>query len=138
MQDMNRIYSLLLLILLAGCREASIGPEAALQNGDLIFQTSSSTQSKAIQLATKSKYSHCGIIYKEGNEYFVFEAIQPVQSTPLEEWIKRGEGSHYVVKRLKNANEVLTQQNLKKMKQAGREMVGKNYDLYFEWSDDRI
>ena len=28
--------------------------------GDLIFQTSLSAQSKAIQLATKSKYSHCG------------------------------------------------------------------------------
>jgi hypothetical protein len=35
-----------------------------IKNGDLIFQTSTSKQSKAIQLATDSKYSHCGIIYK--------------------------------------------------------------------------
>ena len=35
-----------------------------IKDGDLIFQTSLSQQSKAIQLATKSKYSHCGIIYK--------------------------------------------------------------------------
>lgn len=32
------------------------------KNGDIIFQTSKSNQSKAIQLATDSKYSHMGII----------------------------------------------------------------------------
>jgi hypothetical protein len=36
-----------------------------IQNGDIIFQPSQSKQSKAIQIATKSKYSHCGIIYKK-------------------------------------------------------------------------
>ena len=41
-----------------------------IQNGDLIFQTSTSSQSKAIQLATNSKYSHVGIIYiLEGKKY---------------------------------------------------------------------
>ena len=39
-----------------------------IKNGDLIFQTSLSGQSKAIQLATDSKYSHCGLIYKDGND----------------------------------------------------------------------
>lgn len=109
-----------------------------LQNGDLIFQTSTSLQSQAIQLATKSKYSHCGMIYKEGNDYFVFEAIQPVQTTPLDEWIARGKDGHFVVKRLKNADKVLTPENFQKMKVAGKKMAGKNYDLYFGWSDDRI
>ncbi|MES2797692.1 MAG: hypothetical protein V4683_17115 [Bacteroidota bacterium] len=40
-----------------------------IKNGDLIFQTSLSGQSKAIQLATNSKYSHCGLIYKDGNDF---------------------------------------------------------------------
>lgn len=62
-----------------------------LKNGYLIFQTSLSRQSKAIQLATRSKYSHCGIIYKEGNEYYVFEAVQPVKKTSLAEWMARGQ-----------------------------------------------
>jgi hypothetical protein len=35
------------------------------QNGDLIFHISKSEQSEAIQLATKSEYSHCGLIYKK-------------------------------------------------------------------------
>ena len=109
-----------------------------IKNGDLIFQTSLSGQSKAIQLATKSKYSHCGLIYKNGNEFYVFEAVQPVKRTPLEKWIARGKDGKYVIKRLKNADQVLTPATLTKMKQVGDQFNGKNYDLTFEWSDDKI
>lgn len=109
-----------------------------LKNGDLIFQTSLSGQSKAIQLATKSKYSHCGIIYKEGKDFFVFEAVQPVKRTPLDKWIARGQDGKYVIKRLKNAEQVLTPATLKRMKLEGDKITGKNYDLTFEWSDDKI
>ncbi len=118
--------------------QSSRPAQTRLQDGDIIFQTSLSDQSKAIQLATHSPYSHCGIIYREGEKYFVFEAIQPVKSTPLEKWIARGKDGHYVVKRLKNAGRVLTPAVLQKMKKAGQPFNGKNYDLYFEWSDDRI
>jgi uncharacterized protein YycO len=112
--------------------------EGRIQEGDLIFQTSQSGQSKAIQLATKSKYSHCGIIYKDGTHYFVFEAVQPVKQTPLEKWVARGQGGKFVIKRLKNAEELLNQPVLSKMKQVGSSFMGKNYDLTFEWSDDKI
>jgi hypothetical protein len=39
---------------------------AGFQNGYIIFQTSTSGQSKAIQITTGSKYSHMGIVYKLG------------------------------------------------------------------------
>ncbi len=109
-----------------------------IKNGDLIFQTSLSGQSKAIQLATKSKYSHCGLIYKDGNDFYVFEAVQPVKRTTLDKWIARGQDGKYVIKRLKNADQVLTPVTLAKMKQVGDSFNGKNYDLTFEWSDDKI
>lgn len=109
-----------------------------LKSGDLIFQTSLSSQSKAIQLATKSQYSHCGIIYQEGKKWYVFEAIQPVKRTPLDKWIARGQNGKYVIKRLKNADQVLTPTVLSKMKEIGDEFNGRNYDLTFEWSDDKI
>ncbi|MBK9183981.1 MAG: YiiX family permuted papain-like enzyme [Ignavibacteria bacterium] len=109
-----------------------------LRDGDLIFQTSMSEQSAAIQLATKSQYSHCGLVYRNGNELYVFEAVQPVKRTPLANWIARGRDGKYVVKRLKNADEVLTSATLSRMKQIGDTFSGKNYDLTFEWSDDRI
>ncbi len=109
-----------------------------IKNGDLIFQTSLSGQSKAIQLATKSKFSHCGLIYKDDNEFYVFEAVQPVKRTPLDKWIARGKDGKYVIKRLINADEVLTTETLVKMKQVGDKFNGKNYDLTFEWSDEKI
>ncbi len=109
-----------------------------IKNGDLIFQTSLSGQSKAIQLATNSKYSHCGIIYSDNRQFYVFEAIQPVKTTPLDKWIARGKDGHYVIKRLKNADQILTAETLQKMKQEGNKFNGKNYDLTFEWSDDKI
>lgn len=109
-----------------------------LQNGDIIFQVSTSSQSKALQLATKSKYSHVGIVYKQEDKYYVYEAVQPVKLTQIDLWIRRGENSHYVVKRLKNHDMVLTDSVLNKMKQIGEIYKGKNYDIYFEWSDDCI
>uniref|UniRef100_UPI00404ABC97 YiiX family permuted papain-like enzyme n=2 Tax=Flavobacterium sp. TaxID=239 RepID=UPI00404ABC97 len=108
------------------------------RNGDIIFQTSLSNQSKAIQLATNSKYSHCGIIFNENRQFYVLEAVQPVKKTLLEKWIARGDKGHFVVKRLINADEVLTPEILIKMKIEGERFLGKNYDLTFEWSDDKI
>ena len=116
----------------------SISIPGALQDGDIIFQSSTGRQSKAIELLTKSKYSHCGIIYSKRGKLYVFEAVQPVKLTPFSEWIERGRGGHYVVKRLKNADSVLTPDNLEKMKKAGAPFTGKNYDLTFEWSDEKI
>ena len=124
----------------AGCNntDKTLASPDVFKEGDIIFQESQSAQSKAIQLATGSRYSHCGIIYKTGDDYFVYEAIQPVQTTPLDEWIARGKDGHYVVKRLKKADSILTSKALAKMKDFGRQLTGKNYDLYFEWSHDRI
>ena len=108
------------------------------EDGDIIFQTSKSSQSKAVQIATNSKYSHLGIIYKIEGNWFVYEAVQSVKLTPLQEWINRGEKGHFVIKRLKNSGKILTSDIKSKMKTEGEKYRGKNYDLYFEWSDDRI
>lgn len=112
--------------------------EKELQNGDIIFQVSRSAQSRAIRLATKSKYSHMGIVYRKGGEFYVYEAVQPVKLTPFEVWTRRGENMHYVVKRLKNSEELLTEMALQKLKEAGDKYKNRNYDIYFEWSDDRM
>jgi uncharacterized protein YycO len=107
------------------------------KEGDVIFQTSSSAQSRAIQLATHSKYSHCGIITWRSGSCYVYEAVQPIKVTPVKEWILRGEEHHYVVKRMKDSTK-LTQSILLKMQEAGKVYNGKDYDLYFGWSDDKI
>lgn len=109
-----------------------------IQTGDLIFHTSSSGQSLAIQIASNSKYSHVGMIYKQGEKDYVLEAVQPVKLTLLSKFIDRGENKHYVVKRLKNSDGVLTPEGIAKMKSIGKKYLNKNYDLKFEWSDDKI
>jgi len=106
--------------------------------GDILFQISTSGQGKAIQLATNSPYSHCGILFREHNEWMVFEGVQPVKKTKLSDWINRGEGHHYVSKRHKDAASLLTKAVKEKMKEEAKKLVGKNYDLTFEWNDDRI
>jgi uncharacterized protein YycO len=108
------------------------------KDGDIIFQTSESKQCEAVRIATNSKYSHCGIIYNIDGKWFVYEAVQPVKITPFEDWIKHGKDQKYVIKRLKNAATVLTPETLEKMKNYGSQFNGKQYDAYFEWTNDRI
>jgi uncharacterized protein YycO len=107
-------------------------------SGDIIFQTSGSGQSKAIQLATHSEYSHCGIIFKNDTGYSVLEAVQPVKRTGLSRWISKGLQGHYIIKRLKNVDKVLTANALQKMNSIGNGFTGKGYDIYFDWSDDKM
>lgn len=105
------------------------------QNGDIIFQTSLSSQSEAIQVATNSKYSHCGMIFDE-NGLYVYEAIEPTKLTPLKEWIARGKNGKYVVKRLKNPE--IIKRNYIKFTNACNQFLHKHYDSNFDWSDDKV
>jgi hypothetical protein len=109
-----------------------------IKSGDIIFQTSQSSQCEAVRIATNSKFSHCGIIFDLNGKWFVFEAVQPVKLTPFDEWIQHGKNNKYVVKRLKNAETVLTPEVLRKMENYGQQFDGKEYDAYFEWTDNRI
>ncbi len=112
--------------------------DAPLRDGDIIFHTSRSSQSAAIQRATHSRYSHMGLILHRGGQPFVFEAVSTVKFTPLAQWVARGERSHYVVKRWRDADTRLDAAGAKRLRDAATTMTGKSYDLTFEWSDQRI
>ncbi len=150
-QNVVRILTIATLLLSAACSNESeqkvtrqshetsdIQRVDSLMDGDILFQISTSGQGKAIQLATNSPYSHCGILFRENNEWMVFEGVQPVKKTKLSEWINRGDGQHYVSKRHKDAASLLTKEVKEKMKEEAKKLLGKNYDLTFEWNDDRI
>ena len=79
-----------------------------------------------------------GIVYEKNGNFYVYEAIQPVKLTPIDEWIKRGENEHFVLKRIKESEGILTAETLTKMKEIGQQYENKDYDLYFEWSDDKM
>lgn len=123
-------------LLAAACARSERLP--AVRDGDLIFQTSRSSQSVAIQRATGSPYSHMGLVLVRDGKPYVFEAIATVRFTPLDRWIARRAGQHFVLKRLRNAGTVLDAAGISRLRTAAVSFTGRPYDLTFEWSDDRI
>jgi uncharacterized protein YycO len=130
-----RFTVILALAFFAHSASAEISP---LHDGDVVFQTSRSSQSIAVQNATSSRYSHMGIVFIRKGKPFVYEAASEVQYTPLDVWVARGIGGHVVAKRLQNASAILNPAGVERLRQAARDFEGKPYDLTFEWSDDRI
>lgn len=133
-----KLKTIIFGLLIAGAPACKAQTPYQPRDGDIVFQESRSAQSIAIQKATGSRYSHMGIVYQGNDGIYVFEAVEPVKSTPLDKWVARGADGHFVAKRLANADELLTQAALQKMLGVGRTFEEKHYDLRFEWSDDRI
>lgn len=105
-----------------------------LESGDIIFQSSSSNQSYAIMWASKSLYSHVGVIDVEGNKKYVIEAVATVRRTPLDAWIKRGRMGRYAVFRYKDLADSKKQQIIG----AAKDLIGRKYDLFFTSHNDEI
>ena len=124
--------SLLYLCVIFFCVQFTSGQE--LKDGDVIFQSSKSQQSKAVEEATESPYSHCGILFYDNGAAYVYEAVQPIGKRKLEDWIQSGIEQKFKVMRLKDSS-VLTSESIKKMKAYCQKQFGKNYDIYFGWSD---
>lgn len=123
------LYLLLFIVPLTACTQQY-------RDGDIIFQSSPSRQSAAIEEATQSPYSHCGIIFYENNIAYVYEAVQPVGKRRLDEWIERGVNAEFLVKRLDTVQ--LTENKIKALKSYAIEQFGKNYDGKFNWSDKEM
>lgn len=107
---------------------AQNGPIKEVKEGDVIFQTSQSQQSPLIQLATRSSISHCGIIIMKNDEPYVLETLKTLTTTPLEEFIARGKGGKYWLKR----------SNLENIKIEYEHYLGKPYDLAFKFNNDKF
>jgi hypothetical protein len=123
------LYLLLFIVPLTACTQQY-------RDGDIIFQSSPSRQSAAIEEATQSPYSHCGIIFYENNVAYVYEAVQPVGKRRLDEWIESGVNAEFLVKRLDTVQ--LTENKIKALKSYAIEQFGKNYDGKFNWSDKEM
>src|SRR5688572_15846444 len=130
---MRRLCAIAIMALLSTAARSRSLP--AVRDGDVIFHTSQSSQSIAIQRATHSPYSHMGIIFVRAGKPYVFEASSTVKYTPLNEWIARGKDARYVLKRLRTP---LTDLQVTKLRKAAKPFEGQAYDLTFEWSDTKI
>lgn len=103
-----------------------------LRNGDLVFQESGNSQSKAIALASRSLYTHVGLVeIGAGGRAQVIEAGAKVHTTPIEEWIERGTAGRLTIKRVRG----LSEDDAKKAIAAAHVYDGRPYDFYFH--DDK-
>lgn len=109
--------------------------DAVLQEGDLIFHQSTSPQSAAIGEATGSPWSHVGIIVNRNNFWYVVEARQGIEITALKNFIDRGRNKQYKIFRFPAFTNSVSKINLY---QALAKYMKKPYDIYFEFSNDRI
>lgn len=106
-------------------------PEA----GDMIFQSLPRNELVvAIEGATNSPYSHCGIVVKREGKWSVLEAIGPVKYTPLYRWVNQGRKSNFAVFRLKAPHRALIPAFLEKAAQ----YKGRPYDSHYDMDDEKI
>ena len=107
---------------------AKTDPVEDVREGDVIFQTSQSQQSPLIQIATRSKISHCGIIVMKNGKPYVLETLKTLVVTPLDKFIARGEGGKYWLKRSNKEN----------IKIKYGSYLGKPYDLAFKFDNGKF
>jgi hypothetical protein len=118
---------------------SSATPEVkGLRDGDVIFQESTSSQSEMVRALTRSRWTHMGVILVERSGPVVLEAASPVRKTPFARWVEHGRGGLYVVKRLKNADVVLSPETKKKAGALVKRWLGLPYDVRFRWDDQSL
>ena len=96
------------------------------REGDVIFQTTKSSQSPLIQIGTRSRVTHCGIVVMRDGEPYVLETLSTLVLTPLDEFIARGVGGKYWLKRSDRENITIEYDHL----------LGKSYDAAFSFDND--
>ena len=117
-------------LILVGCSQGArgeTGPTAVRfvpLHGDLVFQRTTGRFSELIAGVTRSPYTHCGVVVRQGGEVVVLEAVGPVRFTPWREWRRRGRGGAVTVARLQApVQDALIQ--------AARRYLGRPYDDRF-------
>ena len=101
-------------------------PITDVREGDVIFQTSQSSQSPLIQIGTRSHITHCGIIVMRDGKPYVLETLKTLVLTPLDQFIARGKDGKYWLKRSDKEN----------IKIDYAHYLGKPYDLAFSFDND--
>jgi hypothetical protein len=101
-------------------------PISDVREGDVIFQTTQSSQSPLIQIGTRSRITHCGIIVMRDGEPYVLETLRTLVLTPLNEFIARGVDGKYWLKRSDKQNIQIEYSHY----------LGKTYDLAFSFDND--
>jgi len=99
----------------------------ALRDGDIVFNTSSSRQSLAIGIATRSWLTHVGFVRMTDGAPFVIESSSAVREIPFDEWLETGVAGRLLVMRRAD----LTPEQIATATRWSRRHFGKPYDIFF-------
>jgi len=124
---------MILIALVAWVNAATPAAVPPLKTGDIVLQASQSGMAESIRKATRSPYSHVGVVEVGKDGVFVVEAISPVSRTPFAKWKRRGKGGHLTVLRPR-----VTEEQAAAAVTAARSQLGKPYDVRYGWDDERI
>ena len=106
-----------------------------LKTGDVVFQDTGGEQGKAVEAATGSKFTHCGIVFEKNDTLYVLEAVQPIQVVTLKDFRKRSKIFH--ARRLKDPKP-LNNAAIAKGLAWGQKQIGKDYDNLFKWDNQNL
>lgn len=105
------------------------------QEGDVLLQSLPHSElTDAIETASESPWSHCGILVKRGGHWQVAQALMDVHYTPLIEYLIQGRDLRVSSFRMKN----LTAEQRARLQPGVAKLLGKPYDINYEPDDRKI
>lgn len=102
---------------------------ANIQEGDVVFIESQSSQSPYIKIGTMSKWTHCGVVVKTPQGLKVLEASKTVRLTSVKKFIGKAKNENWCVKR--------PEQKLSKPI-SYKKYLGQPYDLQFKFDNGKM
>lgn len=124
---MRFILFIISMLLLAGCGNSI--DVANLQEGDVVFIESQSSQSPYIKVGTMSKWTHCGVVVNTPEGLKILEASKTVRLTPFAKFIGSARNDNWTVKR--------PDQKLEKSISYSK-YLGMPYDLEFKFNNGKM
>ena len=124
---MRWIYVLISVLLLSSCNNGTDITD--LQEGDVVFIESQSSQSPYIKVGTMSKWAHCGVVVNTPEGLKVLEASKTVRLTSFTSFIGAAKNEKWTVKR--------PAQKLQKPIKYSK-YIGMPYDLEFKFDNGKM
>lgn len=100
-----------------------------LQEGDIVFIESQSSQSPYIKIGTMSKWTHCGVVVNTPEGMKVLEASKTVRLTPFAQFIGAAKNENWCVRRPKQTLSAPIQY---------QKYLGQPYDLEFKFDNGKM
>ncbi len=105
------------------------------REGDIVLQSLPRVGLvRAIEGATHSPYSHCGVVVREDGRWAVIEALGKVKKTGLFRWVLQGRGGRFAVYRLREPYRPHIPRFVAELKP----FLGRPYDSRFRMDDEAL